>query len=128
MQGIRKHLLAVSLLAGFVFALGGCDGGGDDPTSPEISVTGLWTLTYDWQCDGITLTAIWLINADGTFVTVEDNPEHGTWTLQNTAITLTYQGGAVYSGTVDATGTTMQGTMLDANNVSGCWTAVRAPN
>ncbi len=126
MRVIQKYRLFLFVVAGLVLILGACTSGGSDPTSPGISVTGRWTVTYNWNCDESTGTAEWTINADGTFVTIENDPQQGSWTLQNTAITLTYQSGTVYNGTVDAAGTSMQGTMLDFSNVSGCWTATRS--
>jgi hypothetical protein len=131
MQHFPKRLFIAVVLVGLVLTLGACGNGGSDSTSPAIDVTGQWTVTTNWQNPVVfTDTVTWVINADGTF---EDRTDpggqvfYGTWTLQDTSITLTYNtGGAVYNGTVDAAGASMQGTMQGANNSSGTWTAVRS--
>ena len=47
----------------------------------------------------------------------------GTYAVVGDNITITYDGGTVYTGTIS--GDTMSGTMISYAGLTGCWDAVR---
>jgi len=90
---------------------GDCGGGGD--------IAGTWILAYDWGCQGLPFYAEWYINGDGTFTSSDGFS--GTWSLNGGQVTITYSGGAVYTGTV--TENQLEGTMVSPSGSTGCWSA-----
>lgn len=87
------------------------------------AVTGKWLVKYDWK--GIVEPGpdTWILYDTGKFKS--DYGGMGTWTLTGVNFKLTYQTGwrAVYTGTVNPACTSMSGTMRDAANKTGVWTA-----
>ena len=126
-------VIAFGLIA--IIGSGGGGGDGDDSTTATTTTTttttttnstnivGTWILEWDWGCDDATGTADFYIYADNTwFIDYEDGIT-GTWTLEGDQVTLVFSNGTTYTGTVNSTGTEMEGTMVDYDGYTGCWTA-----
>jgi hypothetical protein len=85
------------------------------------SMVGVWTLSFDWGCTGATGFATWTVLKDGSYS--DNGGAAGTWTQAGSAVTLSYDTGAVYSGTQKKNAA--KGTMTYPGGYTGCWTAVR---
>ncbi len=63
------------------------------------------------------------LNSDYTFSS--NSGSTGTWSLSGNKFTQYFSNGTIYWGTVNATFTYMNGTMLDYDGDTGCWSANR---
>jgi len=89
------------------------------PTPPEVS--GDWSMSYDWSCDGGSNTMTITFVSDYTFTDSESN--YGEWSRDGSEITIVFSVGATYTGQVNDN--EMSGTMVDNSGSTGCWTATR---
>jgi hypothetical protein len=129
---LRYICLSCVIVFGLMTIVGtGGSGGSDDNTTTTTTTTttngtnivGTWTLEWDWECDGEDGTADLYFHADNTwFIDYEDGLT-GTWTLEGDQVTFVFSSGTTYTGTVNSTGTEMEGTMVDYDGITGCWTA-----
>jgi len=87
----------------------------------ESCIVGEWLRVYDWSCDGNTNYIIDQIKADHTWNS--SSGTNGTWKLIGTDFTYYYPIGTIYSGSVDSTCTSMSGTMITPNGLTGCWSS-----
>jgi hypothetical protein len=87
----------------------------------DCDIVGTWDLTYDWSCNGTVGYAQWYIYADGTFAT--STGYTGTWTLFGDQVTMYYDMGTTYWGTVASRCIYMSGEMESATGTPGCWWA-----
>jgi len=112
-------LLAVVMVVG----LAGCRSDAEGEANP----VGDWTLYYDWAYDTQGTYAVKLhIKEGGQFNADYSSPQFGAWSMKGEAITLKWNGGAVYTG-IMVTGSEMNGTMIDSNG-KGKWSAERIYN
>ena len=113
-----KKIGLIILVVAMAFGLAGCakDHHDADPV-------GTWVISWDWECDGSAGLTLWHIFTGGSFI--DDFGGGGTWAVDRSDITLTYDSGNIYGGTVD--GDSMDGTMIQAGTGrSGCWAAERS--
>jgi hypothetical protein len=89
------------------------------------SLTGDWTLYYDWDCTGEYAGPIILsFNSDQTFsVTESGYTSYGTWSITSTRVDFAFDEypNTRYIGSVDSASTSMEGTMSNLDGGSGCW-------
>ena len=85
------------------------------------TIPGAWPFAFDWSCNGSSDTSVFYTQNDGTFNTYSGS--YGTWTLYGNHVTFVYSSGTTYSGTVDSTGTRIEGTMVSHSGSTGCWSA-----
>lgn len=111
-----KRIGLLFLAVVMAFGVAGCSKGKDaDPV-------GKWFLIVDRGCDGSTSNYIWHIYAKGSFN--DESGGSGTWAVSKDDITLSYDNGTNYGGTVN--GDSMSGTMtFVGTGGTGCWTAMR---
>ena len=115
----RKKVLTRTILAlTFVLVFGGCDflAGLFNP------VIGTWTLYWDWDPPGSYKSGQIEFHGDGSFA---DGTYAGTWSLDGDSITFTYDGGTIYSGTLDSANGRMEGTMTSWAGLHGRWYALK---
>ena len=99
----------------------------------ESSVVGIWTLNYDWGCNGPIAEpqSKLIFNSDGTFLTQSENymgkmeTSAGKWTQTGNNVNWKYDNvPTVYDGTVQMDA--MSGTMtISDTEITGCWSAMR---
>ena len=94
----------------------------DDGRPARSRAVGTWPLTYDWACTGSEQTGVFYLYEDGTFA--DDTEATGTWVLSGDQITMAYEGGTVYTGTLGEG--EMSGTMVAFDGATGCWNASRS--
>jgi hypothetical protein len=87
----------------------------------SVDVVGTWQLSFDWDCTGQGQPGSFTFRPDGTFT--DGGGSVGNYTLSGTQITLRYDNGTTYTGTVS--GTTMSGEMVAFDGATGCWTATK---
>lgn len=58
---------------------------------PLLASAGIYTLHYDWDCNGTSNSAIVVTYSDGTFVTSEQGS--GTWVSENGAVLFQFDMG-----------------------------------
>ena len=102
---------------------GGNNNGGTGEELTERTILGLWNKNGN-HSEGHTSEGTFTFNEDGSFSTytvytwtdrpTSESSDIGTWTLNGTNLTLTYQAGAVYNGT--ASGDSDAFTMVATNN------------
>ncbi len=98
------------------FAMVGC------VKNKDADPVGSWVLSFDFECDGGAGSALWFISSGGTYI--DDFGDGGTWSVDNSDITLRYDSGNVFSGEVD--GDSMVGSFTQAGSGRrGCWAAQR---
>lgn len=106
----KLWLSSVTVLVSLSF---GCGGSDDGPTKagsaagPAVGVIGLWVGQEE---------EVWQFNADGTFSDYDD--EDGAWTLDGSAITLSYDEECVCSE-FDLTGTLISDNELELDDFQG---------
>ena len=91
--------------------------------SAHGNVFGEWIRIDDWNCSHSGLLETYMtLNDDGTF----DDSHYldGDWIQDGNSVTMRYETGTVYVGTINADGT-MNGTMTSYTGVTGCWSAER---
>lgn len=121
---------AFILVTGVLFYLG-TQGEGPLDFIQEIlppsgrSVTGNWEIFYDWGCTGEYSGPITLIFApDQTFQVTEGGyTSYGNWDMSGDQVVFIFgeYPNTRYTGTVDPSSTSMQGTMTNRDGGSGCW-------
>jgi hypothetical protein len=96
-----------------------------DVSTGGTTATGLWTLHYDWDCDGTIGSTDLTLNSDNSFTTGEGHS--GTWTQTDNLIVFTFTGGTgtVYTGYI--AGPVMAGTSDTNIGLTGCWEALHPP-
>ncbi len=90
-------------------------------SNTEFDLIGTWTLFYKWdECNGVYSYTSITFNEDNTFSTRPG--VQGTWTLDGTQLTWIYSDGSpTYSGTIDLSTGTAEGTMSTSEGRPGCW-------
>jgi len=83
-------------------------------------VIGRWESQYNWLCKGTTHTATVTLYSNHRFR--DSYGRGGTWQLTANKIIRTYDGGAKYTGTLEATNMKATGTMISASGATGCFT------
>lgn len=89
----------------------------------DTSLSGTWTLSFDWACRGNKNAATWRLYENGTCSDSQNNP--CTWSYANSEFLLDYgrNAGALYRGAVEQNGN-LRGTM-SYRGETGCWSAIR---
>ncbi len=116
-------------------AIWGTQGGGplrflEDILPPTgKSLTGDWTLYYDWGCTGTPSGPITVsFYPDQTFsVTESGYTIPGTWGISDSRVDFIFDEypNTHYIGTIDPGSTYMEGSMSNLDGGSGCWYAGR---
>jgi hypothetical protein len=90
------------------------------------NLAGTWHVGYSWGCGSFSETT-WILHPDGTFFSPAIRRD-GRWKAEGDQFALSFPYGpfVVYSGTIDATGKYMEGTMAGDDGSSGCWHAQKA--
>ena len=98
--------------------------GDDSDKSHDTALAGVWSLSFDWGCDGSYATSSWTINEDGTCRDTFGNA--CIWSYENAQFVLDYGRniGAVYSGAFNRVAGTLTGPMRYGAS-QGCWNATR---
>jgi hypothetical protein len=78
----------------------------------------VWTIGYDWNCDGTYSKADLDIHGDGTF-TINGTTSGGSWWENHNMMVLTFTGGTKYVGRHQ--GDSMTGKMSTTGTLRGCW-------
>jgi len=87
------------------------------------SVVGDWTITFDWDCDGLNKGVnAWHIKADGTFT--DDSFHTGTWVQNGKYFRMTYPNNYYYDGRMKKNVAAVGNIFNFGDNV-GCWKAKR---
>jgi hypothetical protein len=115
----RTLIKAGVVIAAVVVCLAGCELFGDPAA---MKLVGTWDLSYTWTGSSESSTAFTL---SWDYTWTDDQNYSGTWSLEGTTFTRTFDSGTVYTGTVDSTGTTMSGTMVAWNGNTGVWDATK---
>lgn len=93
----------------------------------SVSVEGDWELYYSWDCSSYSGPAEANFYSDYTYMLSEggETTGYGTWYLAGDYIDFIFDDSpnAHYVGTLDYTGTYMEGTMDTTDGASGCWYA-----
>jgi hypothetical protein len=94
--------------------------------TPELTIEGDWMLYFDWDCTGDYGSTGITFMGDGRYV-MEGGGVFGTWSLSGDYVDFTFDDSPYsrYVGTVDNSGTYMEGTMDNTDNMTGCWYAER---
>jgi hypothetical protein len=88
------------------------------------SLSGTWTMHYDWGCKGSPATATWKIYTNNTFT--DSLGGLGTWKQQGNGLDITYINNYYYYGYLDNwSGSSMSGTIWASGYNLGCWSATR---
>ena len=84
------------------------------------SPVGVWTLGYDWYCDGTYSKTTMTFNADGTFG-IGTAPNSGNWWENHSTLTFTFTNGTSY--TAYHVNKSMTGVQHATSSLTGCWYA-----
>ncbi len=83
-------------------------------------VIGRWKSEYKWLCKGATHTTMVTHYSNHRFINSQGYG--GVWQLGGGKIIRTYDGGAKYTGKIEATNMKTTGTMISSRGVKGCFT------
>lgn len=83
-------------------------------------VIGRWKSEYKWLCKGTTYTTMVTHYSNHRFINSQGYG--GVWQLDAGKIIRTYDGGAKYTGSIEATNIKTTGTMISSRGVKGCFT------
>jgi hypothetical protein len=87
------------------------------------SIVDVWTLTYDWNCDGEDGSTSLTFYENGTFQS--SGGSSGTWEQAGCVVNWWYESGTHYWGVMQSDGLFMEGDMLSWMGSDGCWWAER---
>ena len=123
---MKKALGLLAIAVCFMVPLLG-QGAEANSTTNAGALNGLWAVTYTLDAGGPGRMS-WAIQSGpvlGTFLA--SNSDHGATALNpsNAKVHLVSTTGTVYSGLLDAGGTSMGGTILDRSGPLGTWSATK---
>ena len=86
----------------------------------DHSPVGVWTLGFDWNCDGSYTKTTLTINADNTFGT-GSSTNSGKWWEEHSQFSFTFTNGTSY--TAYHVNKSMTGVSHTTGTLAGCWYA-----
>lgn len=112
----NRILVTAALVLLLLLSLAGCE----FFTALFSPVVGEWTLFFRWGTAGTYSSGIIEFKWNQMF---EDGSYRGTWSQDGDEITFEYEGGTIYTGTLDSDRQGMSGTMISWDGRSGQWYA-----
>ncbi len=112
----NRILVTAALVLLFLLSLAGCE----FFTAMFSPVVGEWTLYARWSPTGSYSAGLIEFKSNQRF---EEGSYKGTWSQDGDEVVFEYEGGTIYTGMLDSTNRSMDGTMESWSGSPGQWYA-----